>query len=49
MHRYNHLEWPRHPYKMMPKHVWKWAWTRSLPMRWRVIRANNFQRNWGTK
>ena len=34
-----HLEWPRHPYKMMPRHIWNWYWTRTLPMHWRLMRA----------
>jgi hypothetical protein len=34
-----HLEWPRHPYKVMPRHIWNWYWTRTLPMHWRLMRA----------
>lgn len=39
-----HLEWPRHPYKVMPQHIWAWAWTRNLAMKWRLTRAMNFRR-----
>ena len=34
-----HLEWPRHPYKVMPRHIWNWYWTRTLPRHWRLMRA----------
>ena len=34
-----HIEWPRHPYKVMPKHIWRWRWTREMPMKWRITRA----------